>query len=183
MSQVTPLVNLPMARRVGRQRRPARTRRIGRTTSRGPPNADKPLVSKSVYIVGGIGIVGCIALSLMMQHLLKVQGDRARPALAIEIEQDLADCLHGNVDVSTLDVDGERTLCVRLPVKKGLAADRLARAASDLLWKRAPSWRETPERLRLEVVAEGGAPFLFDSRPPGLRILRTQKLSPVVPPK
>lgn len=140
-------------------------------------------MSKSVYIVGGIGIVGCIALSLMMQHLLKVQGERARPALALEIEQELADCLRGNVEVSTIEVDGESTLCVRLPIKKGLASDRLARAASDLLWKRAPSWRDTPERLRLEVVADGGAPFLFDSRPPGLRSSRPQKASPVAPPK
>ncbi len=140
-------------------------------------------MSKSIYIVGATGILGCVALSLMMQHLLKVQGDRARPALAVEIEQELTECLSGSVEVTTLDVDGERTLWVRLPIKKGFASDRLARTASDLLWKRAPSWPQTPERLRLEVVSEGGVPFLFDSHAPGMRLLRTERQPQVAPPK
>lgn len=140
-------------------------------------------MSKSIYVVGAIGLIGCVALSLMMQHLLKVKGDRARPAMALEIEEELADCLRGPVEVATLEVDGERTLCIRLPVKAGVPGDNLARGASDLLWKRSTSWREQPERLRLEVLpAQGGAPIQLDSHSPALRGMR-RKTVPVAPPK
>ncbi len=141
-------------------------------------------MSKSIYVVGAIGLGGCLVLSLMMQHLLKVQGERARPKVAIEVEEDFADHLAGFVEVSTLDVDGERTLCLRLPVKQGVAVEPLARAAADVLWRRSPAWTEVPQRLRLELVQGGKAPMQFDSHPPGLRMRRASKsLAPVAPPK
>lgn len=141
-------------------------------------------MSKSIYVVGAIGLGGCLVLSLMMQHLLKVQGDRARPKVALEIEEDFADHLAGFVEVATLDVDGERTMCLRLPVKPGVAADPLARAAADLLWRRSPSWAEAPQRLRLEIVQVGKPPMQFDSHPPGMRMWRAPKaIAPAAPPK
>lgn len=149
--------------------------------SSGARNADEGTVSKSIYVVGAIGLGGCLVLSLMMQHLLKVKGDRTRPAVALELEEELSDHLRGMVDFATLDVDGERTWCIRLPTKKGVPSDSLARAASDLLWRRAPSWGEAPERLRLEVTAEGDvAPYRLDSHPPGVRTRRVAK--PAAPP-
>ena len=165
-------------------------RRVGTQTgaanpSSGARNADEGAVSKSIYVVGAIGLGGCLVLSLMMQHLLKVQGDRTRPAVALEFEEELSDHLRGQVDFATLDVDGERTWCIRLPTKKGVPSDSLARAASDLLWRRAPSWPEAPERLRLEVTAEGdAAPYRLDSHPPGVRTRRATKHAapPAAPP-
>ncbi len=141
-------------------------------------------MSKSIYVVGAIGLGGCLVLSLMMQHLLKVHGERARPKVAIELEEDLADHLAGAVEATSLEVDGERTLCLRLPVKQGVATEPLARAAADLLWRRSPKWAEVPQRLRLEIVQGGAAPMRFDSHPPGLRTRRGSKtLAPVAPPK
>lgn len=149
--------------------------------SSGARNADEGTVSKSIYVVGAIGLGGCLVLSLMMQHLLKVKGDRTRPAVALELEEELSDHLRGTVDFATLDVDGERTWCLRLPTKKGVPSDSLARVASDLLWRRASSWPEVPERLRLEVTAEGdAAPYRLDSHPPGIRTRRAVK--PAAPP-
>ena len=56
-------------------------------------------MSKSIYAVAGIGLLGCVALSMMMQHLLKVQNDDSTSPLAREMREMLGDYLVGRVEV------------------------------------------------------------------------------------
>ena len=126
-------------------------------------------MSKSLYVVAAMGLIGCVALSFMMHHLLGVKTERSRSPLAIELQELLDSNLDGTVEVSTLDVDGEFTMLVRLPARAGVPRDQLAKSTTDILWRRAPVWKETPERLRIEVGGPGNElPVVLDSRPPGL---------------
>jgi hypothetical protein len=142
-------------------------------------------VSKQIYVVGGIGVAGCLMLSFMMQHLLKVKTDRTRSPIAAELEETCAGHLDGRVEASTLEVDGDRTLLVRLKIRTGVDGEALARSVGDLIWRHAYELTETPERLRLEVRGSAyPTPLVVDSRPPGL--LRLQKghgPDPVRPPQ
>lgn len=145
-------------------------------------------MTKSIYVVAGIGLFGCVALSFLMQHLLEVQGERSRSPVAIELQEMLADNLRGPVEVSTHEVDGERTMVVRMPAREGVPLDLFAKSATDLLWRRSPNWKEVPEKLRLEVDAPGATAVVLDSRPPGVRRTRADAPSrvrsqPVSPPK
>lgn len=138
-------------------------------------------MTKSIYVVAGIGLFGCVAMSFMMQHLLGVHGERNRSPVAIELQEMLGDSLRGPVDVSTHEVDGERTMVVKLPVRDSVPIDSFAKSATDLLWRRSPRWQDVPEKLRLEVSGPGGAPVVVDSRPPGVRRLRIDTPRPARP--
>ncbi|MGE3171594.1 MAG: hypothetical protein AB7O97_03145 [Planctomycetota bacterium] len=136
-------------------------------------------MSKSVYVVGGIGVIGCLMLSFMMQHLLKVKTDRSRSPVAIELEEACAQYLDGPIEAATFEIDGERTTLLRLRVFAGVDADRLARSAGDLVWRRAHKFRDMPERLRFEVRGPGlEQPLVVDSRPQGLDRLSRHRSTP-----
>src|SRR5262245_24773879 len=62
-------------------------------------DVDERGVSKTVYVVGGIGAVGCLMLSFMMQHLLKVQSERSHSPVADELKETCAEHLVGAIDV------------------------------------------------------------------------------------
>src|SRR5262245_38283317 len=85
-------------------------------------DVDERDVSKNVYIVGGIGAAGCLMLSLMMQHLLKVQSERSHSPVAAELEEACAEHLVGAVDVQTRTVDGAQTMIVRMTARDGAKA-------------------------------------------------------------
>lgn len=127
-------------------------------------------MSKSLYVVGGIGTVGCLMLSLMMQHLLKVKKDRAVSPVAIELARDFEAHLAGPIEVRTLEEDGEPTMVVRLPVQPGARLAELAKAAGDFVWRRAYLLPELPGRLRVEAFpVDGSEPVAAAvSRPPAL---------------
>ena len=141
-------------------------------------------MSKNVYIVGAIGVAGCLMLSLMMQHLLKVQKERSHSPVAEELEEACADHLVGAIEVQTRTVDGEQTMIVRMTARDGDKAEGLARTASDLIWRRAYKWSDAPDRLRVEVARGPGdkAPAVAETRPPGLDRLRSWRRSEALPP-
>jgi hypothetical protein len=130
-------------------------------------------VPKSVYVVGGLGALGCLALSLMMQHLLKMKTDTARSPIAVELEEACAEFLTERIESSQLEIDGELTLRLQLTAKKGVDPKALARNASDVVWRRSHKWSEVPERLRIEVHSPEAAPVVHESRPAGLDSLRS----------
>lgn len=143
-----------------------------------PPNDEEGSVSKTVYVVGGIGAMGCVMLSLMMQHLLKVRTESKRSPVAIEIEQAFPGNLVGPVDVTTPMIDGERTMLVRLAVGPGIDGAPFGRSVADVVWRRAYQWPEMPDRIMVEVRTERQPrdPVVVVSRAPGLdRRLRAAK--------
>jgi len=156
-------------------------------------DVDEKDVSKNVYIVGAIGAAGCLMLSLMMQHLLKVQHERSHSPVAEELQEACADHLVGAVEVLTRSVDGEQTMIVRMTARDGSKAEALARTASDLVWRRAYKWSDSPDRLRVEVARTPGdkSPAVAETQPPGLERLRSWRRSgakatqsgPPTPPK
>src|SRR5262245_39446058 len=147
-------------------------------------DVDERDVSKNVYIVGAIGAAGCLMLSLMMQHLLKVQTERSHSPVAEELKEACADHLVGAIEVQTRTVDGAQTMIVRMTVRDGDKADALARTASDLIWRRAYKWSDSPDRLRVEVAHTAGdkAPAVAETGPPGLDRLRSFRRSEAKPP-
>src|SRR5262245_60322528 len=141
-------------------------------------------VSKNVYIVGAIGVAGCLMLSLMMQHLLKVQNERSHSPVAEELKEACGEHLVGAVEVLTRTVDGEQTMIVRMTARDGDKAEALAHTATDLIWRRAYKWSDSPDRLRVEVAHTAGdkAPAVAETGPPGLDRLRSFRRSEAKPP-
>ncbi len=140
-------------------------------------------MSKSVYVVGGIGAVGCLMMSLMMQHLLKARTEQSRSPVSIELEQALAQHVVEPIEVTSRDSDGERMMLVRLKARPQADAARLARSVGDLIWRRAYKWSERPDRLQVEVRSgeANKQPVVIVSRPQGLDGLRPQQPPPAVP--
>jgi hypothetical protein len=124
-------------------------------------------------MVGGIGALGCLALSLMMQHLLKVKTENTRSPIAIELEEACADRIVGRIEADTVEIDGEETLWLKLVAKDGVELRPLAKNASDLVWRRSHKWPQLPGRLRVEVRGPRSAPVVIETRPQGLDGLRS----------
>ncbi len=141
-------------------------------------------MSKSIYVVGAIGLIGCVAMSLMMQHLLKVKGERSRPAAVVALEGELADHLSGPIEHQTLEIDGLVTLQVRLRTRAGVEAKALGRAAGEMLWRGVIRWQPAPERILVEVQEAGSAaPVVVESSQPGLRLRPRPTAQPSAPGK
>lgn len=97
---------------------------------------DREDVSKSLYVIAGLGLTGCVVMSMMMQHVLKVKGDKDVPAAA----KDLQD-LYGSrlSDYCTIDVDEtpDRTIvAVGVHAQGGMGTPRLARSIGEFVWRR-----------------------------------------------
>lgn len=127
-----------------------------RRTSPGPPLADQDGVSKSLIAVGGMGLVSCLLLSLMMQHLLKVQVEKQRPTTVTELEELFRSQLAGPVQTQTVDRDGRRTVVVRMRVLAGLNKQRLATSAGGVVWRRAlQESMDAPDGVLFEIGDDG----------------------------
>lgn len=161
---------------------PARRRWAESCDSPGAANVDQGRVSKSVFVVGGIGAVGCVMLSLMMQHLLKVKGEHGRSPVATDIEQTFGPQLQGPVDLVSLLMDGERAVIVRLLAKADVDREQMGRRVAGLVWRSAHKLAETPDVLRVEVRRDAAEePMIIDTRPPGLDGLRASSQKPKRP--
>ena len=103
----------------------------------------------------------------------------------MELEDALSEVLEGRIQAATMEVDGETTLRLQLVAKAGGEPRQLARTASDLGGRRAHTWSELPERLRVEVRSTTAPPVVVETRPPGLEGLRSGRQrtkAPATPP-
>jgi hypothetical protein len=123
----------------------------------GHRDAERPVV-KSVYAIGGIGAVGCLLLSFMMQHLLKVKTDNGSSPVAVELQDLAGRNIVGAADVQVVLENGVRTMIVRVQTRQGVDRQKWATGIGRLLWRRASASREPPARMRFEVAGEGGVP-------------------------
>lgn len=117
-------------------------------------------MTKSLYVIGGLGLGACLVLSMMMQHLLEVKNERDRPAVVIEVEQILGGRLVGPATLVQKDREG-RTLEMRLKVLAGLDKEKLARTAGNLVWLRRGS-SDALQQLTVVVQDEDGSEERFE---------------------
>ena len=108
-------------------------------------------MSKSIYVLAGLGLLGCLALGLIMQHLLRVQVDRDRSEIAIELQEMCGNQLDGPVVVALVPDAPEPTMVVKVSVGPDVEPLKFARSASSLVWRIAHRHDQAPEHLHLEV--------------------------------
>jgi len=114
-------------------------------------------VSKSLFVISGLGLASCVLLSLMMQHLLQVKADKKRSPLVTELEDLFRSQLAGPIDTELQDRDGKRTLVVHIKVLGGLQKQRLGLSLGGLVWRRALSGpEEAPQAVVLAVCDDVG---------------------------
>jgi len=93
-------------------------------------------VSKSIYVIAGLGLLSCIVMSMMMQHVLKVKKDEAVPPAVKDIQD-----LYGSQlsRLCTIKVD-ERPEHTRIDVgvwpQGGLSNSSQARNIGQFVWRR-----------------------------------------------
>ena len=143
---------------------------------------ENPVVAKSIYVVGGIGVVGCLMLSFMMEHLLKVKTEASRSPVAQELEEIYGDRLVGSVDARVVEVGGERILLVRVKAAAGVQRDQLAAQLGGNVRMVLRQQPDPPSRVRIEVDAVDGSSPLVVELEPGRRPAATRPGAPVTRP-
>ncbi len=118
---------------------------------------------KSIFVIGGLGLGGCLALSLGLRELLAVQQERQRSPLASLLEGHFSRRLVGRVHVQWVDANGRQQLEARLAVFSGLRKEPIAEAAGELLWLNAANHGRRPDSVVVRVEDDdGGVPFVMD---------------------
>lgn len=128
-------------------------------------------MSKSIFVISGLGLVSCVLLSLMMQHLLKVKVERKRSPLVIELEELFRSQLAGPIETEFQDRDGKRTLVVHIKIVGGIQKQRLGISLGGLVWRRALSGTDEPPQALLLAVGDdagGKVEEILVPRPPML---------------
>jgi hypothetical protein len=121
-------------------------------------------VSKSIYAVGGIGLVGSVLLAFMMQHLLKVQKEQAASPVAQVLEEAFAEHLVGPVRIALPQPGGDATMTVHMSTRPGVRREPLAAAADLIVWPEIGRMREPPRAVRFEIEDADGAPVVIVER-------------------
>lgn len=127
-------------------------------------------MARSIYVVGAMGVLGCVALSMMMQHLLKVQKDRSSSPLAADLQEMCGHLLAAPPEVRSFLYEGEQTIVIGLVTVDQVDRQKFGKSASELLWRGVYRLREMPERVRVELRTAGREDIVVvESRPPGFR--------------
>lgn len=128
-----------------------------------------------------MGLAACLLLSLMMQHLLKVQKDGAQPGIAAAVENALGARLTKPVTGKMLVEGGKPVLRLELVVFAGLKREDMAHSAANLVWRSLAGKPGAPALLRVVVDDElGGRPFELESPPP--KSMAATPSTPSTPP-
>lgn len=139
---------------------------------------------KSLYAIGGIGAVGCLVMSFMMQHLLKVKSDQGCGAVATELAEMAAEKLSGRPTVEIIDSNGLRTMVIRVRTRAGVDRGRFALGTGRVLWLSVRDIKDPPAHMRFLVEGDGGdAPLMVEVPSPGAAIQRPPAASGSVPAK
>jgi hypothetical protein len=126
-------------------------------------------VSKSLLVIGGLGLASCVLLSMMMQHLLQVKADRKRSPLVTELEELFRSQLAGPIETEVQERDGKRTMVVHIKVLGGLQKQRLGMSLGGLVWRRLSNGSEDPPQAVVLAIADdagGKVEELSVPRPP-----------------
>jgi hypothetical protein len=121
-------------------------------------------VAKSIYAVGGMGLVGSVLLAFMMHHLLKVQKEQATSPVAQVLEDAFAEHLVGPVRIVLPKPGGDATMTVHMSTRPGVRREQLAAAADSLVWPEISRMQQPPRAVRFEIEDADGAPIVVVER-------------------
>lgn len=91
-------------------------------------------MQKSLYAIAGLGIAGCVTLTMMLGHVLEVREQTPRSMYETELETELGAALVEPAVVRELDYGGRTHLHAHLVVAHGTAKDVVAARAGARLW-------------------------------------------------
>ncbi len=95
-------------------------------------------MGRTNWILIALGLVCCVALTLLMQQALQIRKERVADPIATEIDTTLAGRLSGDSKWRVReDARGQKTGILTLHPTLGIREDNLARDAGDLVWRRA----------------------------------------------
>ena len=111
-------------------------------------SAESRRVPKSIYAIAGLGIVGCVMLSLMMKNLVQIQQHRpASPQLLQLLEAKFAAQLVTPLQLREESANGRVRLVASACVTAGLKKDRFAETVGSTIWQQVSG----PETKTTEV--------------------------------
>jgi hypothetical protein len=99
-------------------------------------------VGRANWIILALGLLGSLALTFLMQHALKVRGQREIHPVAVELERTFGSRLTGDVDFRLSELGGRQIGTISLRPLIGIGHDRLAREVGQFAWRRLKG--ETP---------------------------------------
>lgn len=127
-------------------------------------------MQRSILVMVALGGAACVALSLLMQHLVAAQRERSQCPYDAVVANRLGRRLVEPVEVHTeRDASGLR-IAVRGTVLAGLDREGLARTAGQEVWLAALRAGERPIDVVVEFGDEdGGAPTVVHVPVPGAK--------------
>ena len=113
-----------------------------------PRDAEKAAVGRANYILLAFGIASIVIMSMLMQHLMRVQKDNKQSPVAREVLSAFGGRMTGEPQllVETNPAGPKAVLTVRALL--GVDVERLARETGEYVWRRLG----TQERLQTVVV-------------------------------
>ena len=111
------------------------TRVVGIRSS--PPSAEIPPVNKSILAVAGIGIAGCVLLSILMKQVVALDAEQRQLPFLPALEAKFGPRLGHPIKVREQDQAGIVRLHVSARVRDGIDGAQLAREIGADLWLHA----------------------------------------------
>lgn len=93
-------------------------------------------MSRTNYILLAFGLVAALALSFMMQHLLRVTKDQKSSPVAQEVFAAFGMRMTAEPKLEVTQVDGRKTAILSFTAFGGIAMGRLAKETGTFLWRR-----------------------------------------------
>lgn len=92
-------------------------------------------MTKGPYIIGGIGLIGCLSLGFAMRQLAEATGERDQSPFAVEVEAFLGPRLRGRLDVRERAVGDRVRVAVTAAVESGLDLQQTAQQVGEVVWR------------------------------------------------
>jgi len=120
-------------------------------------SAESRRVPKSIYAIAGLGIAGCIMLSLMMKNLVQMQQHRsASPQLQQLLEAKFAAQLVTPLQLREETLNGRVRIVAAACVTAGLKKDRFAETLGATIWQQVSGSDTKTQEVEVLVGDERG---------------------------
>ncbi len=104
---------------------------------------------KNITVIAIMGLVGCLAMSMIMHYMLKTQQEHDVHPVVREVQELFGARLEGPAALKIEDRGGRRVAVLTLSPVTGLSKSRLAKDVGQYVWRRLV---DEPRPQSLEVV-------------------------------